>query len=69
MATQTKTVIDASTGEVTIEEFTADDIKDLKKMNDELADREIAIKSAAEAKAALLIKLGITADEAALLLS
>lgn len=69
MATQTKTVIDASTGEVTIEEFTAEDIKDLKKINEEIADREIARKSAAEAKSALLIKLGITAEEAALLLS
>jgi hypothetical protein len=65
MATPTKTVIDASTGEVTIEEFTADDIKDLKKINEELAVRELR-KSDREA---LLTKLGITADEAALLLS
>jgi len=64
MATQTKTVIDAATGEVTIEDFNADDKAALELMNSELKERD----NRAADKGALLAKLGITADEAALLL-
>lgn len=64
MATQTKTVIDAATGKVTIEDFNADDKAALELMNLELKERD----DRAADKAALLAKLGITADEAALLL-
>ncbi len=64
MATQTKTVIDAATGEVTIEDFTAEDQAALVQMNIELKERDDRMA----AKAALLEKLGITAEEASLLL-
>jgi hypothetical protein len=64
MATQTKTVIDAATGKVTIEDFTAEDQAALVQMNLELKERDDRVAD----KAALLVKLGITAEEAALLL-
>jgi hypothetical protein len=64
MATQTKTVIDAATGEVTIEDFTAEDQAALAQMNLELKERDDRMAD----KEALLAKLGITAEEAALLL-
>lgn len=64
MATQTKTVINAATGEVTIEDFNADDKAALVQMNIELKERDDRMA----AKAALLEKLGITAEEASLLL-
>jgi hypothetical protein len=64
---------DVETGEVTEIELTADELKE-KEKNDTETAKKIAIEKSAEAakeaeKAALLAKLGITADEAALLLS
>jgi hypothetical protein len=64
MATQTKAVINAATGEVTIEDFTAEDQAALELMNSELKERDDRMAD----KEALLAKLGITAEEAALLL-
>lgn len=69
MATQTKTVIDLSDGSVTEVALTADDLaaqKDLALFEaTALADK----KEDDLARVALLKRLGITADEAKLLLS
>ena len=68
MATQTKTVIDLSTDKVVIEDLTPDDIKGQKDIADMDSKVAAAKKQAEIDKAALLAKLGISADEAALLL-
>ena len=64
-----KTIIDCTTGEVIQRELNADELaqqaKDVKEVKAEKAEAE----AKAEAKAALLDRLGITADEAKLLLS
>ena len=63
------TEINCETGEVIERELNADEIKQRKIDADNEKAKESAIAQAAEAKAALLAKLGITADEAALLLA
>ena len=65
----TITEINCETGEVIERELNADEIKQRKIDAANAKELEIAQKAAADAKAALLTKLGITADEAALLLS
>jgi len=69
------TNIDAITGEITITEkdFTAAEIKAQKEHEEKCADMQIEAEAKAEAKAAqrqaILDRLGLTAEEAALLLS
>jgi hypothetical protein len=73
MDTLTKTVIDGITGEVEIIELTPAEIKERetesKLANDKIAEMEIVNQKKAADRAALLIKLGISTEEAALLLS
>jgi len=61
------------TGEITEIELTAAEIKDIQERQKKAEARNVAAQAEAEAKAAekaaLLERLGITADEAALLLS
>jgi hypothetical protein len=68
----TKIVVNCETGEVTEIELTPEEIAqreaDAIAYSKAKADEEQAAAEKAEAKAALLEKLGITADEAALLL-
>lgn len=65
--------IDCVSGEVLEIELTADEVKAYEqRIADDakaVADAEAKVTADAEAKAALLAKLGITADEAKLLLS
>ena len=67
-----KVIIDCSTGEQTIVPLTAEEIADMEAAAKQAeADRKAAEADAqakAEAKAELLAKLGITEDEAKLLL-
>jgi hypothetical protein len=69
----TKVIVDCSTGETSIVELTAEEIADLETARlaaeDQKAAEEAEAAAKAEAKAALLDKLGITAEEAQLLLS
>ena len=69
----TKIVVDCSTGEVSEIELTAQEVAQREadaKAHAEAKAKEDADKAAAEAaKAELLAKLGITAEEAALLLA
>ena len=69
----TKIVVDCSTGEVSEMELTAEEVAQREadaKAHAEAKAKENADKAAAEAaKAELLAKLGITAEEAALLLA
>lgn len=61
-------VVNTVTGEETITDLSADEIAVIE-ANTAKANAEIAAANAkAEAKAAILAKLGLTADEAALLL-
>lgn len=68
-----KVIVDCSTGETTIVPLTAEEIADLEaaaaqaEADRKAAEAEAAAKEAA--RQALLKKLGITAEEAALLLS
>ena len=68
-----KIVVDCSTGEVQEIALTAEEIKEREAMAKEYADQkaaeEVIAKAKADAKEALLEKLGITAEEAQLLLS
>jgi FMN-dependent NADH-azoreductase len=68
----TKTEHDVATGEVVVRDMNADELaqyeKDVAKWAKLKADEAKADKERTKAKAALLDKLGITADEAALLL-
>ena len=69
MTDLTVQIINCETGEKIVREMTADELKQYQK---DLADSQNAKAKAqaeADAKAALLTKLGITAEEAALLLS
>jgi len=67
----TKIVVNCETGEVTELELTADEVaqraKDAADYAAAKADEDKATADKAAAKAALLAKLGITAEEAALL--
>jgi hypothetical protein len=69
----TKVIVDCSTGETSIVELTAQEIADLETARlaaeDQRKAEEAEAAAKAEAKAALLDKLGITEDEAKLLLS
>ena len=65
----TVTAHNAETNEIVIREMTAAEIAQNEKDQSEGVALKKAAIDAAEAKAALLAKLGITADEAALLLS
>lgn len=69
----TKLIINCETGEQTEVELTAEEIAqreaDAKAYEAELKAKEAEATAKAEAKAELLNKLGITAEEAALLLS
>lgn len=67
--TYIETIIDVQTGDETTREMTKDEIAVLKDLENKAALESAAQKSEADAKAALLTKLGITAEEAALLLS
>ena len=68
-----KVIVDCSTGETTEVELTAEEIKDMEAARlaaeNQKAAAEAAAAVKAEAKTALLDKLGITAEEAQLLLS
>ena len=60
--------INCETGEVIERPLTADEIKAQEAAQVQAEADRLAIEAKAEAKAALLAKLGITAEEAALLL-
>ena len=60
--------INCETGEVIERPLTADEIKAHEAAQVQAEADRLAIEAKAEAKAALLAKLGITAEEAALLL-
>jgi hypothetical protein len=68
----TKVIVDCSTGETSIVELTAEEIADQqaaqKAAEAERKAQEVIAAAKATAKAALLDKLGITAEEAQLLL-
>jgi hypothetical protein len=68
-----KIIVDCSTGETTEVELTAEEIADQeaaqKAAEAERKAQEVIAAAKATAKAALLDKLGITAEEATLLLS
>ena len=69
----TKVIVDCSTGETSIVELTAEEVADLeaaqKAAESERVEREAKEAADAIAKSALLKKLGITQEEARLLLS
>jgi hypothetical protein len=65
----TRLIIDGQTQQETVEELSKADLADLAKANKDYEAREADKLAKAAAKAALLERLGITADEAALLLS
>lgn len=69
----TKLIVDCSTGITTEVELTAEEIEEREAMAAEYADQkaaeEVIAKAKAEAKAELLDRLGITTEEAKLLLS
>jgi hypothetical protein len=65
----TKLITNAETGESEMVELTADELAQRIKDEAEYTVRDAATAQAATDKAALLAKLGITADEAKLLLS
>jgi hypothetical protein len=73
MTTPTKIVVDCSTGAVQEIELTTEEIAqrevDAAAAAARKAEEDAKAAEAAEAKAALLTKLGITADEAKLLLA
>lgn len=68
-----KTIIDIPTGEITVVPFTAEEtaahLAEQEKIANLKAESETKIESDKAAREALLNKLGITADEAKLLLS
>lgn len=61
-------IVDCTTNEVVVREMTKEENEQLLKDAQETQTRRNALAENAKAKAALLDKLGITADEAALLL-
>ena len=71
--TPTKVIVDCSTGITEVVPLTAEEIADLETARlaaeDQRKAEETEAAAKAEAKAALLDRLGITADEAKLLLS
>ena len=69
MAKTTKLIHNIETGEIIEIELTADELTQAVLQNEEANARAQAETEKAAEKAALLAKLGITADEAALLFS
>ena len=71
--TPTKVIVDCSTGITEVVPLTAQEIADMETARVAAEDQRVAAEAEAvakaEAKAALLGKLGITAEEAQLLLS
>jgi hypothetical protein len=61
-----KSIHDVQTGETIVIDMTAEEIAEIET---KVANRAALVESEANAKAALLEKLGITADEAKLLLA
>ena len=68
MTKPTKVIVDCSTGEQTVIELTAEEIAEVEAKQAEAALLAQSQAKAAADKAALLEKLGITEDEARLLL-
>ena len=68
MTTNKIMIVDALTGQEEVRVMNAAEMADYEVMLDELAKAEDQANTKAVAKAALLTKLGITAEEAALLL-
>lgn len=62
-------IIDVSSNEEIVRDMTEDELATWNSVNKENEDREFAAIQAAEAKVAILAKLGITEEEAKLLLS
>jgi hypothetical protein len=60
---------DLSTGEIVEREMNAQELEQYEKDQQEAIDKAAAVKAKATGKAALLDRLGITADEAKLLLT
>ena len=69
MTNPMKRIHDAETGEIIDREMTADELKEYESLINSLAVENEALTKSAADKEALLAKLGITADEAKLLLS
>ena len=69
MPKPTITILNVETGEVEEREMTAAEFAQYEADQKSAADESAAKQAAEEAKSALLAKLGITADEAKLLLS
>ena len=69
MTTPQVKIVDAETGEETLRDMTAEELSDLAIQVKEREDLEAAQMKAAKDKAALLLKIGLTEDEARLLLS
>lgn len=71
--TKTKVIVDCSTGETTVVPLTAEEIAELEAAAAQAEAERLVAEAEAQAKAvarqALLDKLGITQEEAALLLS
>ena len=61
-------IINIQTGEETFRDYTAEEIAEVEKAQAEAAERVAKAAETATAKAALLAKLGITEEEAKLLL-
>ena len=65
----TKKIINCQTGEVTDVELSAEDIQAIARATSNLEQHRVNIENNAQAKAALLTQLGITEEQAKLLLS
>ena len=65
----TKKIINCQTGEVTDVELSAEDIQAIARATSNLEQHRVNIENNAQAKAALLAQLGITEEQAKLLLS
>ena len=69
MTTSIKTIHNVETGEIIEREMTTEEIAQQEKDQRDFATFRAEVETKAQAKAALLTRLGITADEAKLLLS
>jgi len=73
MTTPQKLSVNVETGEQSLIDLTTDEVADfeagVKALQDETVTAKAKVKADKDNKAALLVKLGITADEAKLLLS
>ena len=65
----TKHTMNCETGEITEVELSAEDIQAIAKAAVDIEQHRIDVENAAQAKAALLTQLGITEEQAKLLLS